>query len=175
MTFRVWRGWKAYAIKSWLVQSLINKKGLLDYNNSISISATFLMKVLIHIFVRERFTFATSHSEVWLSVLTYSLSNMWYIMCGDNMLKIDVKKTLENGEENGMIEESPITISHSASLLFFSNCNFFLLFSSSYFLKILNKPLSFDNTSAIWPNRDLSHSQGVLLLLYTWCLHLIWF
>ena len=34
-------------------------------------------------------------------------------MCGDNMLQIDVKKTLENGEENGMIEESPITISHS--------------------------------------------------------------
>ena len=39
-------------------------------------------------------------------------------MCGHNMLKIDVKKTLENGEENGMIEES---------------CNFFLLFSSTYF------------------------------------------
>ena len=34
-------------------------------------------------------------------------------MCGDNMLKIDVKKTLENGEENGMIEESAIIISHS--------------------------------------------------------------
>ena len=122
-----------------IVQSLINKKGLLDYNNSTSISATFLMKVLIHIFVRERFTFATSHSEVWLSVLTYSLSNMWYIMCGDNMLKIDVKKTLENGEENGMIEESAIIISHSTRpvsffcLLFFSNCNFFLSFSSPYF------------------------------------------
>ena len=143
MTFQVWRGWKAYAIKSWLLYSSIfsKKNGLLGYNNSTSISATFLMKVLIHIFVRERFTFATSHSEVWLSVLTYSLSNMWYIMCGHNMLKIDVKKTLENGEENGMIEESAIIMSHSTRpvsffcLLFFSNCNFFLSFSSPYFFK----------------------------------------
>ena len=42
---------------------------------------------------------------------------MWYIMCGDNMLKIDVKKTLENGGENGMIEESAIAISHSTRLV----------------------------------------------------------
>ena len=34
-------------------------------------------------------------------------------MCGDNVLKIDVKETLENGGENGTIEESAITISHS--------------------------------------------------------------
>ena len=27
-------------------------------------------------------------------------------MCGDNVLKIDVKKTLENGGESGVIEES---------------------------------------------------------------------
>ena len=66
---------------------------------------------------------------------------MWYIMCGDNMLKIDVKKTLENGEENGMIEESAITISHLTKpvpffcLLFFSNGNFILSFSSTYFFK----------------------------------------
>ena len=65
-----------YKVDLCIVQSLINKKGLLDYNNNTSISATFWTKVLIHIFVRERFTFATSHSEVWLSVLTYSLSNM---------------------------------------------------------------------------------------------------
>ena len=144
MTFQVWRGWKAYAIKSWLVYSSIFSKqnGLLGYNNSTRISATFLMKALIHTFVKERFTFATSHSEVWLSVLTYSLSNMWYIMCGHNVLKIDVKKTLENGGKNGMIEESAITISHLTRpfsffcLLFFSNCNFFLLFSSPYFFKI---------------------------------------
>ena len=105
MTFQAGGGWKTYAIKSWLVYSsnFSKENGLLGYNNSTRISATFLMKVLIHIFVRERFTFATSHSEVWLSVLTYSLSNMWYIMCGDNMLKIDVKKTLENGGKNGMI------------------------------------------------------------------------
>ena len=76
----------------------------MGYNNSTRISATFLMKGLIHIFfLKERLTFATSHSKVWLRVLTYSLSNMWYIMCGDNMLKIDVKKTLENGGKNGMI------------------------------------------------------------------------
>ena len=35
------------------------------------------------------------------------------------MLKIDVKKTLENGGENGMIEESAITISHSTRLVSF--------------------------------------------------------
>ena len=53
-------------------------------------------------------------------------------MCGDNVLKIDVKKTLENGGKNGMIEESAIAISHSTRLvsfffclLVFSNCNFF--------------------------------------------------
>ena len=47
-------------------------------------------------------------------------------MCGDNMLKIDVKKTLKNGGENGMIEESAITISHSARLVSFL---FFFLFA----------------------------------------------
>ena len=100
------------------------------------------MKELIHIFVKERLTFATRHSKVWLPVLTYSLSNMWYIMCGDNMLKIDVKKTLENGGENGMIEESAITISHSTRLvsffcsLVFSNFNFFLRYFS-VFLSLL--------------------------------------
>ena len=52
-------------------------------------------------------------------------------MCGDNMLEDDVKKTSENGGENGMIEESAIAISHSTRLvsffclLVFSNCNFF--------------------------------------------------
>ena len=43
-------------------------------------------------------------------------------MCGDNMLKIDAKKTLKNGGENGMIVESAITISHSTRLV-----SFFLL------------------------------------------------
>ena len=63
-------------------------------------------------------------------------------MCGDNMLKIDVKKTLENGGENGMIEESAITISHSTRLvsffcsLVFSNFNFFLRYFS-VFLSLL--------------------------------------
>ena len=91
---------------------------------------------------RKEVAFATSHSEVWLPVLTYSLSNMWYIMCGDNMLKIDVKKTLKNGGENGMIEESAITISHSTRLvsffcsLVFSNFNFFLRYFS-VFLSLL--------------------------------------
>ena len=70
---------------------------------------------------------------------------MWYIMCGDNMLKIDVKKTLENGEENGMIEESAIIMSHSTRpvsffcLLFFSNGTFFFFIQLTvFFLKILN-------------------------------------
>ena len=40
-------------------------------------------------------------------------------MCGHNMLKIDVKKTLKNGGENGMIVESAITISHSTRLASF--------------------------------------------------------
>ena len=83
-------------------------KSNLTHDNS-----PFLDTGLINIFVKERLTFATSHSKVWLPVLTHSLSNMWYIMCGDNMLKIDVKKTLENGGENETIEESAITISHS--------------------------------------------------------------
>ena len=43
-------------------------------------------------------------------------------MCGDNMLKIDVKKTLENGGKNGMIEESAIAISHSTRLVSFFVC-----------------------------------------------------
>ena len=70
---------------------------------------------------------------------------MWYIMCGDNMLKIDVKKTLENGEENGMIKRK---CNHRKS--FNQACLFFLfaflfklkLFSfiqlTVFFLKILN-------------------------------------
>ena len=64
--------------KNGLVYSLISNKqnGLLGYNNSTRISATFLMKVLIHVFAKKRFTFAMSHSDVWLPVLTYSLSNM---------------------------------------------------------------------------------------------------
>ena len=77
-------------------------------------------------------------------------------MCGDNMLKIDVKKTLENGGENGMIEESAITISHSArpgvclsfqiAPLFFL---FFLCFLFCFVLFfILNRLLSLDNASA---------------------------
>ena len=41
-------------------------------------------------------------------------------MCGDNVLKIDVKKTLENGGKNGMIEESAIAISHSTRLFLFA-------------------------------------------------------
>ena len=63
-------------------------------------------------------------------------------MCGDNVLKIDVKKTLENSGENGMIEESAITISHSTRLvsffcsLVFSNFNFFLRYFS-VFLSLL--------------------------------------
>ena len=131
---------------------------------------------------RKEVTFATSHSEVWLPVLTYSLSNMWYIMCGDNMLKIDAKKTLKNGGENGMIEESAITISHSTrlvSFLFFfscllvvTNCNFFLALLLCFFLIIiLNKLLSLDNTPAIWLNCNLSRSHGVFYLQHTWFLH----
>ena len=99
-------------------------------------------------------------------------------MCGDNMLKIDVKKTLKNGGENGMIEESAITISHSTrlvSFLFFfscllvvTNCNFFLALLLCFFLIIiLNKLLSLDNTSAIWLNCNLSRSQGVFYLQHT--------
>ena len=38
-------------------------------------------------------------------------------MCGDNMLEDDVKKTSENGGENGMIEESAIAISPSTRLV----------------------------------------------------------
>ena len=131
---------------------------------------------------RKEVAFATSHSEVWLPVLTYSLSNMWYIMCGDNMLKIDVKKTLKNGGENGMIEESAITISHSTRLVSFL---FFFLFACRnklqlfsciitlffFLIIILNKLLSLDNTSAIWLNCNLSRSQGVFYLQHTWFLH----
>ena len=97
------------------------------------------MKGLIHIFVKERLTFATSHSEVRLPVLTYSLSNMWYIICGVDMLKFVIKKTSENGGENGMIEESAITICYSTRLvsffclLLFSNCNFFLRLFLGFF------------------------------------------
>ena len=61
-------------------------------------------------------------------------------MCGDNVLKIDVKKTLENGGENGMIEESAITISHSARpgvCLSFQIAPLFFLFSSSVFCFVL--------------------------------------
>ena len=86
----------------------------LNLSNLTHNNGTFLDTRLIYIFVKERLTFATIHNKVWLPVPTYSLSNMWYIMCGDNVLKIDVKKTLENGGENGVIEESAITISHSA-------------------------------------------------------------
>ena len=76
-------------------------------------------------------------------------------MCGDNVLKIDVKKTLENGGENGMIEESVIIISHSTrpgvclpfkiTPLFFL---FFLCFFFCFVFFILNRLLSLDNASA---------------------------
>ena len=61
-------------------------------------------------------------------------------MCGHNMLKIDVKKTLENGEENGMIEESAIIMSHSTRPVSFFVCfsfqiDLFFSFSSPYFFK----------------------------------------
>ena len=112
MTFQVWRGWKAYAIKSWLVySSIFNKEnGLLGYNNSTRISATFLMKVLIHIFVKERFTFVIHH--LW----------RWYVedWCREN------RKSFNQA-------------CFFFCLLVFSNCNFFLIFSSPYFFfKILN-------------------------------------
>ena len=96
----------------------MTKDFCLNLSNLTHNNGTFLDTRLIHIFVKERLTFATIHNKVWLPVPTYSLSNMWYIMCGDNVLKIDVKKTLENGGENGVIEESAITISHSAGLVF---------------------------------------------------------
>ena len=106
MTFQVWRGWKAYAIKSLLVySSIFNKEnGLLGYNNSTRISATFLMKVLIHIFVKERFTFVIHH--LW----------RWYVedWCREN------RKSFNQA-------------CFFFCLLVFSNCNFFLLFSSPYF------------------------------------------
>ena len=71
-------------------------------------------------------------------------------MCGDNVLKIDVKKTLENGGENGMIEESAITISHSTRLVsfFLFTCLFkfqlFLTLFLGFFIIIIifNKLLS---------------------------------
>ena len=122
----------------------------LTHNNGI-----FLDTRLIHVFVKERLTFATIHNKVWLPVPTYSLSNVWYVMCGDNVLKIDVKKTLENGGENGMIEESVIIISHSTrpgvclpfkiTPLFFL---FFLCFFFCFVFFILNRLLSLDNASA---------------------------
>ena len=150
----------------------------LNLSNLTHNNGTFLDTRLIHIFVKERLTFAPSHSEVWLPVLTYSFSNMWYIMCGDNMLKIDVKKTLENGGKNGMIEESHSTrpgvcLPFQIAPLFFL---FFLcfLFFVFFFVLILNRLLWLDKTSAIWPNLNLSHSQGVLFLLYTWCLQWTW-
>ena len=63
---------------------------------------------------------------------------MWYIMCGDNMLEDDVKKTSENGGENGMIEESAITLSHSTRLVsFLFACLFKLQLFSQIFLKII--------------------------------------
>ena len=76
-------------------------------------------------------------------------------MCGDNMLKIDVKKTLENGGENETIEESAITISHSTRpgvcLSFKITPLFFLFFLCLLFcfvFFILNRLLSLDNASA---------------------------
>ena len=153
------------------------KEFCLNLSNLTHNNGTFLDTRLIHIFVKERLTFATIHNKVWLPVPTYSLSNMWYIMCGDDVLKIDVKKTLENGGENGMIEESAITISHSARpgvCLSFQIAPLFFLFFLCFlfcfvFVLILNRLLWLDKTSAIWPNLNLSHSQGVLFLLYTWC------
>ena len=66
-------------------------------------------------------------------------------MCGDNMLKIDVKKTLENGGKNGMIEESHSTrpgvcLPFQIAPLFFL---FFLcfLFFVFFFVLILNRLL----------------------------------
>ena len=56
-------------------------------------------------------------------------------MCGDNMLEDDVKKTSENGGENGMIEESAIAISHSTRLVSFFVCLSFQIatFFTHYF------------------------------------------
>ena len=78
-------------------------------------------------------------------------------MCGDNMLEDDVKKTSENGGENGMIEESAIVISHSTRpgvCLSFQIATFFTHYFSFFFM-------SLDNTPAIWSNRNLSRRQGV--------------
>ena len=58
-------------------------------------------------------------------------------MCGDNVLKIDVKKTLENGGKNGMIEESAIAISHSSRLV-----SFFCLFASLFKLQLFSPIIS---------------------------------
>ena len=76
-------------------------------------------------------------------------------MCGDNVLKIDVKETLENGGENGTIEESAITISHSTRpgvCLPFKITPLFFLFLLCFFFCfvffILNRLLSLDNASA---------------------------
>ena len=60
-------------------------------------------------------------------------------MCGHNMLKIDVKKTLKNGGAKEIVEERAITISHSTGLvvfclLVFSNCRFFLILLLGFFL-----------------------------------------
>ena len=57
-------------------------------------------------------------------------------MCGDNVLKIDVKKTLENGGKNGMIEESAIAISHSTRLVSF------FLFASLFKLQLFSPIIS---------------------------------
>ena len=66
-------------------------------------------------------------------------------MCGDNVLKIDVKKTLKNGGENGTIEESTITISHSTRP---GVCLPFQILFFVLFCFILNRFLSLDNGSA---------------------------
>ena len=55
-----------------------NKRLLFELvkSNLIHNNGPFLDTGLINIFVKERLTFATSHSKVWLPVLTHSLSNM---------------------------------------------------------------------------------------------------
>ena len=58
-------------------------------------------------------------------------------MCGDNMLKIDVKKTLKNGGENGMIEESAITISHSTLFACRNKLQLFSYIITRFFLLLL--------------------------------------
>ena len=58
-------------------------------------------------------------------------------MCGDNMLKIDAKKTVKNGGENGMIVESAITISHSTRLV-----SFFFLFTCRSKLQLFSYIIS---------------------------------